>query len=161
MARKFDEHGVAVIEMRARTSDDWDKEIEDFDLQNCYDIFSRVQDGMSRGLVEKRFDELWESGEIVTVDEFKKTWPLVPVIENFEIEEFDMYGSEWAMVSAKVNGITLSENINDDGKTVERIDSNIKLNMQDEAEEALGPDWKNDIEYVFNSMDKYLEGVQA
>lgn len=160
MARKFDEHGVAVIEMRARTSDDWDKEIEDFDLQNCYDIFSRVQDGMSRGLVEKRFDELWESGEIVTVDEFKKTWPLVTVIDGFEIEDFEMYGTEWSMISAKVNGVTLSEHINEDN-TVERVDSNIKLNMQDEAEEALGPDWKDDIEYVFNSMDKYLEGVQA
>lgn len=159
MARKFDEFGVRVIEMRARTSDDWDKEIEDFDLQNCYDIFSRIQNGMSRGLVEKRFDELWESGEIVTVDEFKKTWPLVPVIEDFDVSAYEISGTEWTMIIATVNGVKLCEYVNEN--TVERVDSNIKSNMQDEAEEALGPDWKDDIEYVFNSMDKYLEEVQA
>ena len=71
MSKKFLE-GIPVIEMRARVSDNWDKEVEDFDLGNCYDIFSRVQDGMSRGLVEARFDELWRSGEIVTVDGFRE-----------------------------------------------------------------------------------------
>jgi|GEM_PF-3083182 hypothetical protein len=160
MARKFDEFGVAVIEMRARTSDNWDKEIEDFDLQNCMDIFSRVENGMSPKLVEARFDELWNSGEIVTVDGFMKTWPLVPVIEDFEISSYEICGTEWTMVIATVNGVKLCEYINDDN-TVERIDSNIKLNMQDEAEEALGPDWKNEIEQVFDAMDKYLEEAQA
>lgn len=161
MARKFDEFGVAVIEMRARTSDNWEKVIMDFDLQNLYDIFGRCMGKkMSFEMIEARFNELWESGEIVTVDEFVKTWPLVPVIEDFEISSYEISGTEWSMVIATVNGIKLCEYINDDN-TVERVDSNIKLNMQDEAEEALGPDWKDDIEQVFNAMDKYLEEVQA
>ncbi|NCC91124.1 MAG: hypothetical protein EOM01_12340 [Spirochaetia bacterium] len=71
MAKKF-LNDVAVIELKARTSDDWEHDVEAFDLGSCLDLFARCEGGMSYEAVEARFDELWRSGEIVTVDGFKK-----------------------------------------------------------------------------------------
>jgi len=65
MKKKFNESGIAVIEL------DNDGTIEQYDLNNCYDIFGRcIGPTMTFAEIESRFDELWQSGEVVTIEQF-------------------------------------------------------------------------------------------
>lgn len=67
MAKKFDESGIAVIEINR------DGAIEQYDLNNCYDLFGRsLEPTMTFEAIEARFDELWHSGEVVTFGQFEK-----------------------------------------------------------------------------------------
>ena len=72
--RKIFIDGYPVIGFKARPGqDDWGCEnIAFFDLYNCWDIFSArtLSDRMSNEAVERRFDEIWHSGELVTIDTF-------------------------------------------------------------------------------------------
>ena len=73
MAKKFVD-GIPVIEIKARPGqDDWgDEKVAFFDLHNCFDVFSAqtLSNPMSDEAVRARFDEIWESGEAATIDEF-------------------------------------------------------------------------------------------
>ena len=65
MTKKFNESGIAVIEM------DNDGTIEQYDLNNCYDLFGRsLEPTMTFEAIEARFDELWHSGEVVKLHKF-------------------------------------------------------------------------------------------
>ena len=65
MKKKFNESGIAVIGL------DIDGTIEQYDLNNCYDIFGRcIEPTMTFAEIESRFDELWQSGEVVTIEQF-------------------------------------------------------------------------------------------
>ena len=67
MAKKFNESGIAIIEMRIGLA------LESFDLDNCKDVFGRcLGEQMDFQAIEDRFNELWQSSEVVTVDEFKE-----------------------------------------------------------------------------------------
>ena len=67
MAKKFNESGIAVIEMNN------DGTIEQYELGNCQDIFGRsLEPTMTFEAIEARFDELWHSGEVVTLEWFEK-----------------------------------------------------------------------------------------
>jgi hypothetical protein len=68
MKKKFNESGIAVIEFDFL---DHDGTIEQYDLNNCYDIFGRcIEPTMTFAEIESRFDELWQSGEVVTIEQF-------------------------------------------------------------------------------------------
>lgn len=66
MENKFNESGIAVIELSN------DGTIEQYDLGNCQDVFGRcLEPSMTFEAIEDRFDELWKSGEVVTLEQFK------------------------------------------------------------------------------------------
>ena len=62
--KKFTDDGVAVIELIS------DGVMMEYDLDNCYDIFSRCYGGKPFEDVLARFDELWHSGEAVNIKDF-------------------------------------------------------------------------------------------